>query len=243
MVNLKASGVRISLWVVGGVALFTGFLAGFLGVGGGFIRMPALIYLVGCPTTVAVGTDLFEVMISGAYGAFTYALKGKVEILAAVLMLMGAAVGAQFGTLATRYVKGLVIRLYFAITMLLAGVSVVFKHISSEYRYFYEEALRPFVSGQLGRELSGGDLAALRDWAVTHKAEFGTWLARQSPEIRSAHRLEAVWNDCAGWLMLGCACALSLLIVAKMIQGVVRERRLGRAAVGLPEGAPGKEPR
>lgn len=229
MVSLRTSGLRISLWVVAGVAAATGFLAGFLGVGGGFIRMPSLIYLVGCPTTIAVGTDLFEVMISGGYGAFTYALKGKVELVAAVIMLLGAAVGAQFGTLATKYVKGLVIRLYFAVTMLLAGVSVAFKHVASGYRYFYEDALRPFVGEQLGRPLGGSDLAPMRDWLVTHKAEFLAWLARQSREVQSAHRLEAVWNGCAGWLMLGCACALSVLIVVKMVRGVLCERRLRRS--------------
>ena len=47
------------------VGLITGVVASVLGVGGGFIRMPALIYLVGCPTVVAVGTDLFEIMITG----------------------------------------------------------------------------------------------------------------------------------------------------------------------------------
>ena len=45
-------------------SFFTGWLAGILGIGGGLIRMPSLIYLVGCPTHVAVGTDLFEVMPS-----------------------------------------------------------------------------------------------------------------------------------------------------------------------------------
>jgi hypothetical protein len=241
MVNLKTSGVRISLWIVGGISLGTGFLAGFLGVGGGFIRMPSLIYLVGCPTTIAVGTDLFEVMVSGGYGAFTYALKGKVEIVAAVIMLLGAAAGAQFGTLATKYVKGMVIRLYFAVTMLLAGVSVVFKHVSSEYRYFYEDTLRPFVGEQLGRELARADLAVLRDWTITHKTEFLAWLARQPQEIRSAHRLEAVWNDCAGWLMLGCACALSVLIVVKMVRGIVYERRLRRTGALAPAAGQARE--
>ena len=50
------------------VSFLTGWLAGILGIGGGLIRMPALIYFIGCPTHVAVGTDLFEVMISGLYG-------------------------------------------------------------------------------------------------------------------------------------------------------------------------------
>jgi len=214
---------------VGGVAFATGFIAGFLGVGGGFIRMPALMYVIGCPTIVAVGTDLFEVMISGAYGAFTYAYKGKVEIIAAVLMLMGAAVGAQFGTLATKYVKGLVIRLYFAITMLLTGVSVILKHISSQYRYLYEEAIKPYVLQQTGK--SDLDLVAMRDWMVTHKDAVNAWLAGQPEAIRHAVVLEKAWSDCSGWLMLGAACALSIIIIAKMAQGAICERRVRTGAV------------
>jgi uncharacterized protein len=54
------------------VSFLTGWLAGILGIGGGLIRMPALIYFIGCPTHVAVGTDLFEVAISGLYGTATY---------------------------------------------------------------------------------------------------------------------------------------------------------------------------
>ncbi|MCX7012446.1 MAG: sulfite exporter TauE/SafE family protein [Candidatus Sumerlaeota bacterium] len=224
MADLRVSGVRISIWIVGAVAFATGFIAGFLGVGGGFIRMPSLIYIIGCPTTVAVGTDLFEVMVSGAYGAFTYALKGKVEIVAAILMLAGAAVGAQFGTLATKYVKGIVIRLYFAITMLLAGVSVVFKHVASVFRYQYEDAARPFIEAQMGKGTLS--LPQLRDWMLLHKTEFSEWLAGQSAAIQHALRMETVWNNLAGWLMLGSACALSLVIVLKMVRGILYERRL-----------------
>ena len=64
MVSFPASGIReISLWTVIGVGLITGILAGALGVGGGFIRMPMLVYIVGIPTHVAVGTDLFEISL------------------------------------------------------------------------------------------------------------------------------------------------------------------------------------
>jgi uncharacterized membrane protein YfcA len=74
MVSLPASGIEaISLWVILGIGFLTGFLSGMLGVGGGFIRMPALVYILGCPTVVAVGTDLFEIMFSSGYGVMTHA--------------------------------------------------------------------------------------------------------------------------------------------------------------------------
>lgn len=127
MINFPVSGVRVSLWTVMGVFFFTGWLSGFLGVGGGFIRMPALIYLLGCPTAIAVGTDLFSVVFTGAYGCFTYALKGRVEITAALIMLCGAAIGAQVGVTAVKYIHGYGIRLLFAIMIVLAGASVALK--------------------------------------------------------------------------------------------------------------------
>jgi hypothetical protein len=221
MITLRTSGITISLWVIGSVALFTGFFAGFLGVGGGFIRMPALMYIIGCPTTIAVGTDLFEVMITGAYGAFTYATKARVEIVAAIVMLSGAAIGAQCGTLATKYVKGLTIRLYFSVTMLLSGVSVIFKQISSDYRYAYEPALNAWVRSTTG--LTGK--TAIKDWIAVNKPAVKTWIAQQSDVIQSASTMEKVWNDYSGYLMLGAACGLSAIIIVKMLQGIVNERK------------------
>jgi uncharacterized membrane protein YfcA len=131
MIHFPASGITISFWTVTGVFLFTGWLSGFLGVGGGFIRMPALIYLIGCPTAIAVGTDLFAVLFAGAYGCFTYGIKGRVEIIAAILMLIGASIGAQIGVTAVKYIRGYGIRLLFAIMIIFAGISVVLKQFEA----------------------------------------------------------------------------------------------------------------
>ena len=130
MVKLPTSQIpAISIWVPLGVGAFTGFLAAFLGVGGGFIRMPALIYGLGVPTTVAVGTDLFEIMFSSAIGTFLYAMEGKVHLVAAMILLLGAALGALVGSYASRHVRGMRVRLYFALTIFFAGVSVVLKQV------------------------------------------------------------------------------------------------------------------
>lgn len=134
MISLPTSHIQsISLWVIIGVGFATGFLAGFLGVGGGFIRMPALIYIIGTPTTVAIGTDLLEIIFSSGFGAFIYGMEGRVDIVAAGILLLGASIGVEIGVNATRYIKGMSIRLYFAITILFAGISVVFKQISAMY--------------------------------------------------------------------------------------------------------------
>ena len=70
--HFKTAQIYCTAWLPIFVSFLTGLLAGILGIGGGLIRMPALIYFIGCPTHVAVGTDLFEVMISGLYGTGTY---------------------------------------------------------------------------------------------------------------------------------------------------------------------------
>ena len=129
MIHFTASGFTCSAWLPIMVSLVTGILAGFLGIGGGLLRMPALVYLIGCPTHVAVGTDLFEVMISGLYGAFTYTLKGRIEIVAVFVMLTGAAIGAQIGTVATKYYKGYGIRLAFGVAVLCCMISIILKQL------------------------------------------------------------------------------------------------------------------
>jgi len=127
MMHFKTSGITCSMWLPLLVGLTTGIVASVLGVGGGFIRMPALIYLIGCPTAIAVGTDLFSVLFSGAYGCFTYGIKGRVEIIAAVLMLIGAAIGAQIGTVATKYAKGYGIRVAFGTAVVCCMISIILK--------------------------------------------------------------------------------------------------------------------
>lgn len=127
MIKLPTSGVQISLWPVVFVGLITGFLAGFLGVGGGFLRLPLLVYVVGVPTHVAVGTDLFEIVISAGFGTISHALKGNVDIMIALTMHTGAAIGAQIGAVGTRYFSGPTIRLMFSILPILAAIMVLLK--------------------------------------------------------------------------------------------------------------------
>lgn len=131
MVNFSKAGIRCSMWLPILVSFTTGLLAGVLGIGGGLIRMPALIYLVGCPTHVAVGTDLFEVAISSLYGAGSYSYKGRTELLAALVMLVGASVGAQIGSVATKYAKGQGIRLFFGVSVAGCAVSIILKLIGA----------------------------------------------------------------------------------------------------------------
>ncbi len=70
----------------------------------GFIRMPALIYLIGVPVPIAVGTDLFEIVFSGGIGTFLYAGAGGVDLGIVMPLLAGCALGAPLGAAAAKLV-------------------------------------------------------------------------------------------------------------------------------------------
>lgn len=128
VVSLPASGIgAISLWVILIIGFLTGLLSGMLGVGGGFIRMPALVYILGCPTVVAVGTDLFEIMFSSGYGVFTHALKGNVHLVLVLALLVGTTIGAQIGASYTRKAGGPWVRFGFGCLAFVGVAMVIFK--------------------------------------------------------------------------------------------------------------------
>jgi hypothetical protein len=128
MMKLRG-GVRVSLWMILVVAFLTGLLSGFLGVGGGFIRMPALFYLIGVPVPVAVGTDLFEIVFSGGIGSFLYAIDGAVDLAIVAPLLAGSALGARMGAAATSLVDEAEIKVYFGVMLLLGALAVAVREV------------------------------------------------------------------------------------------------------------------
>jgi uncharacterized membrane protein YfcA len=127
IVKLPVSGVKaISLWMILAVAFVGGLFSGFLGGGAGYIRMPSMVYVLGIPTHLAVGTDLFEIIISASYGTVSHAIKGNVDVLIALVMQTGAAVGAQIGAIATQYFAGPKIRLAFVPLPLIGAAIVIY---------------------------------------------------------------------------------------------------------------------
>lgn len=130
-VQFPVAGVRCTVWLPAGAGLIVGVMSGLLGIGGGVLALPLLIYAVGCSAHVAVGTSLFTIMISGMYGAFTYSMYGRTELLAAIVMLAGASFGAHIGATATKYVKGTGIKYAFAGAVIGCAVSVVLKQLAA----------------------------------------------------------------------------------------------------------------
>jgi len=122
IIHFKVANVDVSLVVLLVVGLATGYMAGTIGVGG-FIGVPAMIYVFGVPTVVAAGTELFLAMFMGAWGAFNYALKGYVDLRLVLLLYAGSLAGIYFGAVGTKIVKELYIRMVTAVLILLCVVS------------------------------------------------------------------------------------------------------------------------
>src|SRR6266436_4616385 len=130
MITLPTSGIRISLWTILLVAFVGGVFSGFLGGGAGYIRMPSMVYVLGIPTHLAVGTDLFEIVISASYGTISHAIKGNVDLLIALVMHTGAVIGAQIGVVAPQYFAGPKIRLAFVPLPLIGAAIVIYTLMS-----------------------------------------------------------------------------------------------------------------
>ncbi|MFC4551063.1 MULTISPECIES: sulfite exporter TauE/SafE family protein [Halorussus] len=126
-------GVRVAAVIVFAVGLAIGVLSGFLGVGGGFLLMPAMMYGFGVPATVAVGTDVLQITISGAFGAFTYARAGSIALPVVISLLAGSALGARIGASATKLVDEDDIKGYFAAMLLAGSGAVAAKKLSTGY--------------------------------------------------------------------------------------------------------------
>jgi uncharacterized membrane protein YfcA len=132
MVSLRGD-VRVSVWIITVVAFLTGLLSGFLGVGGGFIRMPAMIYAIGVPVPVAIGTDLFEIVFSGGLGTYLYGQGGGVDLGIVAPLLFGSALGARIGSAATAVVDADGIKVYFGGMLLVGSVAVAVGEIGSYF--------------------------------------------------------------------------------------------------------------
>ena len=97
--RFRKSKLYISGLVPAGIGLLVGMLSSVMGVGGGFIMVPAMIYILGMPTSIVVGTSLFQIIFVTANSTLLHAgTNQSVDIILALILLLGAVVGAQFGS-------------------------------------------------------------------------------------------------------------------------------------------------
>ncbi len=122
MITFPVADVKVSLWVILICGLATGYLAGTIGVGG-FIGVPAMIYVFGISSQVAAGTELFLAMFMGAYGALNFALQGMVDLRLTLMLYLGSLVGIHLGVYGTKVVREVIIRLVTSLIILLCVVS------------------------------------------------------------------------------------------------------------------------
>ena len=124
VIKFEVSDTQVSLWVLMIVGIATGYLAGTIGVGG-FIGVPAMIYVFGIPTAVATGTELFLALFMGAYGALSYAYQGFVDLRLTMLLYLGSLIGIHLGVYGVKVVKEKYIRVVTSLIILLCVFSRV----------------------------------------------------------------------------------------------------------------------
>jgi len=113
------SKLYISAFVPGGIGFVGGILASVLGIGGGFLLVPAMIYILGVSTLMAAGTSLFQIMFTTAFATVMHAtFNNTVDIVLAVLLIIGGVIGSQLGISFGRVIKGQHARIILALLVL-----------------------------------------------------------------------------------------------------------------------------
>ncbi len=123
--RFRASGLYISVIPPLLVGAFVGFLAAIMGVGGGFIMVPAMIYLLGMPTRVVVGTSLFQIVFVTAFTTIMHAVTSQtVDMVLALLLILGGVIGAQVGTRIGVMLRAEQLRILLALLVLAVAVKI-----------------------------------------------------------------------------------------------------------------------
>jgi uncharacterized protein len=124
-IKFRASGLYISVLPPLAVGGLVGFLAAIMGVGGGFIMVPAMIYLLGMPTKVVVGTSLFQIIFVTAFTAIMHAYTNQtVDMMLAFLLIIGGVIGAQMGTRVGVRLKAEQLRILLALLVLAVAIKI-----------------------------------------------------------------------------------------------------------------------
>jgi hypothetical protein len=121
------SKLFISALVPGGIGFVGGVLASVLGIGGGFLLVPAMIYILGMPTLLVAGTSLFQIIFTTASATIMHAVFNQtVDMVLAIILILGGVVGAQIGISFARHVKPAQARLIMAVMVLLVALQLAF---------------------------------------------------------------------------------------------------------------------
>ena len=131
------SGVTISALLPVGLGIIIGVLAAIMGIGGGFIMVPAMIYLLGMPTAIVVGTSLFQILFVASNVTLQQAIRVQtVDVVLALLLMAGSVLGAQIGVRAGAKLKGEELRFLLALIVLVVCGWMVFGLVSEPVELF-----------------------------------------------------------------------------------------------------------
>ena len=123
--HFQRSGLTTSAIFPFTIGAIVGVMAALLGVGGGFIMVPAMIYIIGMPTIAAIGTDLFQIVLTSANVTLQQAMVNRtVDLLLALILLAGSTIGAQFGAIVGKRLRGEQIRILLAVIVLVLTVKI-----------------------------------------------------------------------------------------------------------------------
>jgi uncharacterized membrane protein YfcA len=124
------SKLYISALVPGSIGFVGGILASILGIGGGFLIVPAMIYILGMSTILAAGTSLFQMIFTTAFATMMHAtVNNTVDIMLAVILIIGGVIGTQFGLAFAKYIKPLHARIILAVLVLAVSVRLALQLI------------------------------------------------------------------------------------------------------------------
>jgi uncharacterized membrane protein YfcA len=124
--RFRKSKLYISALLPLTIGFFVGILSAIMGVGGGFIMVPAMIYLLGMPTITVIGTSLFQIIFVTANVTFLQAVHNQtVDAVLALILLSGSVIGAQFGSRFAGRLPGEQLRGLLALVVLAVGIKIV----------------------------------------------------------------------------------------------------------------------
>ncbi|MEK7197785.1 MAG: sulfite exporter TauE/SafE family protein [Nitrospirota bacterium] len=127
-IHFEKSGVTHSAILPVAFGGFVGILAAIMGVGGGFLMVPVMVYILRMPMHVVVGTSLFQILFNCIEVTFLQAYTNHtVDFMLAVLLLLGSTVGAQIGTVFGRKLKGEQLKIILAVIVLVVTVEIIFE--------------------------------------------------------------------------------------------------------------------
>ncbi|PTW62107.1 hypothetical protein C8N35_101142 [Breoghania corrubedonensis] len=121
--RFRRSRLYVSVIPIAVLGITIGFLGAVLGIGGGFIMVPALIYLLRVPTNVVIGTSLVQILATMAVATVLHAVTNQsVDALLALILMVGGVIGAQFGARVGQHLRGEQLRALLALVVLSVGL-------------------------------------------------------------------------------------------------------------------------